>query len=256
MCGRYTLSQGEKIVEAIPNITIREDLRRLMDGGRFNIAPTQDVLVAVQSGANPELRVMQWGLVPSWAKDASSPLINARAETLAEKPMFRSAFRARRCVVPADGFYEWRTNADGSKTPLYIRLKSHGGFAFAGLWETWKDPTGEELTTCTIITTRPNSLLAPIHNRMPAILSPEAVRRWLDPGAGASGAEELLALLEPFPTEQLEFHLVSRAVNSAEREGSELIVAVEDGGPAKATPAARSRTHRAKGGAKTQGELF
>jgi putative SOS response-associated peptidase YedK len=223
MCGRYTLSQGEKVIEAIPNITIREDLRKLADRARFNIAPTQDILVAVQTGAAPELQLMQWGLIPSWAKDSSiaNKLINARAETIAQKPAFRQAFRQRRCAIPADGFYEWRQNSDGTKTPLYIRLKTHAGFALAGLWETWRDPTGETVTTCTIITTPPNALLAPIHNRMPAILSPDAVRQWLGPHP--CPPEELLAHLQPFPAEQMEFHAVSRSVNSVTHDGPELV---------------------------------
>jgi putative SOS response-associated peptidase YedK len=256
MCGRYTLSQGEKIVEAIPNITIREDLRRLLDGGRFNIAPTQDVLVAVQAAAGPELQVMQWGLVPAWAKDAESPLINARAETLAEKPTFRGALRARRCVVPADGFYEWRTNGDGSKTPLYIRLKSRRGFAFAGLWETWKDPTGETLRTCTIITTPANALVATIHNRMPAILTAEEVRQWLAGDTGAESPEGLLALLGPFPAGEMEMHAVSRAVNFAGREGRELIEPVEDVPGEGGKAGKKSRVRREKSDQRGQGELF
>jgi putative SOS response-associated peptidase YedK len=255
MCGRYTLSQGEKVVEAIPNVTIREDLRQVLERGRFNIAPTQDILAAVPSGAGPELRVMRWGLIPSWAQDGSAAgqLINARAETLAQKPAFRGAFRQRRCVIPADGFYEWRKNADGSKTPFYARLKSGRGFAFAGLWETWRDAAGETLATCTIITTAPNALLSPIHNRMPAMLSAEAVGRWLAPGGTtASEAEGLLALLRPFPAEAMEIYAVSRAVNSATHEGRELVAAVEDG----SLSTIPSRSRRANPHRHDQGDLF
>jgi putative SOS response-associated peptidase YedK len=228
MCGRYTLTDGEKVVEAVPNVTVREDLRKVLGRRRFNIAPTQDVLVVVQAGERPELEVMQWGLIPSWAKDAAiaSQLINARAETIVEKPAFRKAFERRRCVVPADGFYEWRKNADGSKTPVYVRLKSHRGFGFAGLWERWLDGTGEEVRTCTIITTAANGLLKGIHHRMPAILEPGAVEEWLDPKV--RGGEELLGRLRPFPEGEMELQVVSRAVNSAAHDGPELIEAVGD----------------------------
>jgi putative SOS response-associated peptidase YedK len=228
MCGRYTLSKGEKIIEAVPNVTIREDLRKFMEQHRFNIAPTQDVLVAIQTGEKPELQVMRWGLIPSWAKDASiaSQLINARAETIAQKPAFRKAFARRRCVVPADGFYEWRKNADGSKTPVYIRLKSRRGFGFAGLWESWSEGNGEPVHTCTIITTAANAMLTRIHNRMPVILSPQAVRDWLNPAA--QPVDELLAQLRPFPVEEMEMQVVSRAVNTAAHDGPELIEPVED----------------------------
>ena len=252
MCGRYTLAQGEKIIEAIPNVTIREDLRKVMEQGRFNIAPTQEILVAIQPTAQPELEVMRWGLIPHWAKDASiaSKMINARAETLAEKPAFRQALEKRRCVIPADGFYEWRKNADGTKTPIYLTLKSLRGFAFAGLWETWKDRDGKTVTTCTIITTTPNALLAPIHNRMPAILSPEGVRRWLDPGPHT--AEALLAELKPFPAEEMQAHAVSRAVNAATQDGPELIVPVEEMAPERAPPKRR----RVRPDHPAQGSLF
>jgi putative SOS response-associated peptidase YedK len=255
MCGRYTLSKGEKIIEAVPNVTIREDLRKHMEQHRFNIAPTQDVLVAVQIGDKPELQVMQWGLIPSWAKDAAiaSQLINARAETISEKPAFRKAFERRRCVVPADGFYEWRMNSDGSKTPVYIRLKSHRGFGFASLWETWRDGAGEPVHTCTIITTPANAMLTRIHNRMPAILSPEAVRQWLNPAA--QPADELRAQLKPFPADEMEMQVVSRAVNTAAREGPELIQPVEDA-PAEPKSGGKAKSSRGKSKPSSQESLF
>ena len=229
MCGRYTLAQGEKIVEAIPNVTIREELR---DIGRWNIAPAQDILAVANiapSGRPGTLEVqrMRWGLVPSWAKDASlgNKMINARAETLAEKPAFRKALQRRRCAIPADGFYEWRKNPDGTKTPMYIRLKNGRGFAFAGLWDIWESPDGP-LVTCTIITTPPNALVAPIHNRMPAILSPETVSQWLDPHP--RDAAEMFSCLKPYPADEMEMYPVSRQVNTATRDGPDLIAPVED----------------------------
>jgi putative SOS response-associated peptidase YedK len=260
MCGRYTLSQGEKVIEAIPNVTIREDLRRIVDQGRFNIAPTQDILVVIQPAATPEAKLMRWGLIPHWAKDPAiaGKLINARAETLAQKPAFRQALQKRRCVIPADGFYEWRKNEDGTKTPIYTHLKSRRGFAFAGLWETWADPRpgpshGTLLTTCTIITTPPNPLLAPIHNRMPAMLSPESARAWLDPRPRPP--EELLAFLQPFPAGQMDTRIVSRAVNSAAHDGPDLITPVEDSpSPEKSKP--NSKPHRAKPDHPIQKSLF
>ena len=255
MCGRYTLVRGEKILEVVGNVTIREDLRRFMEKGRFNIAPTQDVLVVLRQGASvPELTLMRWGLIPHWAKDASiaSKLINARAETLAEKPSFRQALLKRRCVIPADGFYEWRKNADGSKTPMYATLKTGEGFAFAGLYETWHAPTGEEVTTCTIITTGPNELMAPIHTRMPAILLREGVQAWLD-GAPRS-AEELQGMLVPLEAEKMQLRAVGKEVNRAGAEGASLIEPVTD------VPVAVVEKAQAKRGRKEkntgQGSLF
>ena len=177
------------------------------------------------------------------ASAASS--FNARAETLAEKPAFRKALEKRRCVIPADGFYEWRKNADGSKTPMYITLASEGVFAFAGLFETWKDPLGEEVKTCTIITTGPNGLLAGVHDRMPAILSPEGVKAWL----AGTGEEKVLELLKAYPAEQMKMRPVGRGVNSAAREGAELIAPVAD------VPVAEKK-QRGKGEMPGQGALF
>jgi len=266
MCGRYTLAQGEKIVEAIPNVTIREDLH---DIGRWNIAPTQDIFAVANlspggvavAGGPWELQRMRWGLIPSWAKDMSigSKLINARAETLAEKPAFRKALQRRRCAIPADGFYEWRKNPDGTKTPMYIRLKNHRGFAFAGLWDIWESPEAV-LVTCTIITIPPNELLAPINNRMPAILPPEEVRHWLD--QKPHEAAEMLSCLKPYPADEMEMYAVSRSVNSATREGPDLIAAAEEPAaqeprPADDAPArAKAKPPKRKAEDPNQGNLF
>jgi putative SOS response-associated peptidase YedK len=182
------------------------------------------MVAAVANDAPDELRPMRWGLIPAWAKDPAigDHLINARVETVAEKPAFRAALRRRRCLVFADGFYEWRKTA-GGKVPTYVRLRSGAPFAFAGLWERWAG-TGEPLTTCTLITGPPNELMAPIHNRMPVILLPEEYDAWLAPGDVP--AERLLPLLNPYPAALMEAYAVSTRVNSPRSDGPELIAAL------------------------------
>ena len=164
--------------EAFPWADIPDDLPP-----RYNIAPSQPVAVIPNTGDNT-LSMYKWGLIPSWSKDPAigDRMINARSESLAEKPSFRNAYRRRRCLILADGFYEWKQNPGmKSKQPVYIRLKTELPFAFAGLWEIWNSPDGSEIRSCTIITTQPNSLLEPIHNRMPVILPPDAYNQWLAP---------------------------------------------------------------------------
>jgi len=208
MCGRYTL---------------KTDLRALAErfgfeaGGlscspRYNIAPTQEVLVVVRDGQN-RARLLRWGLVPSWARDAPSAqrIINARAETVAQKPAFRRALSERRCLVLADGFYEWRREGRG-KVPFYITLRSREPFGFAGLWEDQRAPSGVPAGSCAIITTAANTVMASIHDRMPVILAPQAESLWLDPGVASPRV--LSALLGPYPTEAMEAHRVSTLVNS------------------------------------------
>lgn len=220
MCGRYTLTRHERIVEVVPNITIPSKLH-IVD--RFNIAPTQSIL-AVANTAKLEAELMHWGLVPFWAKDKAigNRMINARAETLTEKPAFKKNLEKHRCVILADGFYEWRKHDDGSKTPMYIHLKDYRPFAFAGLWDVWRDEeANEKLISCTIITTEPNELMATIHNRMPVILPHEAVLDWLDekPRDGA----ELSAWLKPFPASEMLAHPVSRRVNTPANDSPDLV---------------------------------
>jgi len=219
MCGRYTLS-----------VTPEEVLAALRAGGpapdhprRWNVAPTQGVLVAVVTNERVRrLREMRWGLVPSWAKDPAigNRLINARAETLAEKPSFRDAFRRRRCLVVADGFYEWR-KAGARKEPVWIHPVEGGLLTFAGLYETWRSPDGEVLDSCTIVTCAANALIGAFHERMPVILPPGARDRWLDPEPRRP--EELADLLVPFPAELLALRTVSTLVNNPGREGRELV---------------------------------
>ena len=227
MCGRFTLTipDPETLAQAFSLPGMPPDLPP-----RFNIAPTQPVLSVVRdadSGQN-ELKVMRWGLIPSWSKDATiaSRLINARSETLAEKPTFRTAFARRRCLIVADGFYEWQKQASGPKVPMYITLAGHDVFGFAGLWERWTEPdSGEAITTCTIITGPPNELVAPIHNRMPVILPREAYDTWLDPETKDQSA--LAALLRPYPADAMTAYPVSRKVNAATYDSPALIERVE-----------------------------
>jgi putative SOS response-associated peptidase YedK len=190
---------------------------------RYNIAPTQPV-VAVRPGerAGREARMLRWGLVPFWAKDLAmgSRMINARGETVAEKPAFRQAFRRRRCLIPADGFYEWQ-KVPGGKQPWYISARGEGPLAFAGLWERWdKRGTETPVESCTIVTTAANATLAPLHDRMPVILDPAAWDAWL--GADTPSAE-LRDLLRPAPDGLLAARTVSRRVNSPANDGPELI---------------------------------
>ncbi len=183
---------------------------------RYNIAPTQPVAVVPNDG-NQQLDYYVWGLVPFWAKDPGigNRMINARAETVAEKPSFKHAFRKRRCLVLADGFYEWKRTSAG-KTPMYIKLATGKPFAFAGLWENWNSPDGSQLLSCTIITTEPNELMQGIHSRMPVILSPDAYTSWLDPSERAPG--ELSGLLKPYNSAEMAAHPVSTVVNNPRNE--------------------------------------
>jgi putative SOS response-associated peptidase YedK len=208
MCGRYTLvTPVERLAEEFGFDASSMDLPP-----NYNVAPSQGVAAVLQKGGERRLELLRWGLIPSWADDPQigSRMINARAETAPEKPSFRRAFRERRCLIPADGFYEWkRTN--GAKQPYYIRMKEGRPFAFAGLWEGWRDDGGPEIRSCTILTTRPNALAGEIHDRMPVILPAGSYDAWLDPEAEK---EELVALLAAYPEDEMEAYPVSRLVNS------------------------------------------
>lgn len=213
MCGRFTLiATGEEIAA-------HYDLPEApFVAPRYNIAPTQPVAavrLAPDSGER-EFTHFQWGLVPSWSKDPSvgSRMINARSETAAEKPSFRSAFKRRRCLIPASGFYEWQ-KTNGSKQPIYIHAAEGKLLSFAGLWEYWQSADGSELATCTILTTGPNDLMEPIHNRMPVVLEPDDYAMWLDP---ETPADQLMHLLRPVESEFLEAYPVSTLVNNPRNE--------------------------------------
>ncbi len=208
MCGRFTLTTN------LGAIAKRFGISRFLEevGPRYNVAPTQSVIVVNDDGTR-HLAEMRWGLIPSWAKEAAigNRMINARAETVATKPAFRMALRKRRCLVVADGFYEWQL-LGRRKQPVYIALKSREPFGFAGLWETWTAPDGDEIKTCTMITTEANELLKPIHDRMPVILMREAEGVWLDPTIQDPAV--LLPLLTPYPAEEIEWYPVSTRVNN------------------------------------------
>lgn len=218
MCGRFVLTaDGTAIQIAFDLATTPENVTP-----RFNIAPTQPV--AVITNENPhELTYHLWGLIPSWSKDPKmgSSLINARSETVDEKPSFRSAFKRRRCLIPTDGFFEWQKHEGGGKTPMFIHLKGRPVFAFAGLWEVWRSPDGDELRTCSIITTEANRFVAPIHNRMPVILSPADYRTWL--AAGEQPPAMLKGLLKPYDPDAMAAYAVSKVVNKATFDTPECI---------------------------------
>jgi len=221
MCGRFVRKRSASSIAADFGVDeVVDDLQP-----SFNIAPTHDVAVIVNNGAK-QLVAMRWGLVPSWASDpgVGSKLINARAESLPEKAAFKEAFKRRRCLVLADGFYEWQKSGR-DKTPLLIRLKSDQPFAFAGLYETWIPPWGETLNTCTIITTEPNELVRPIHDRMPAILPRDLESQWLD--ETTRDRDWLMDMLAPYPAEQMEAYTVSTLVNSVKNDSPSLIEPVQ-----------------------------
>jgi len=206
MCGRFTItSPAHVLADEFGLAAVASSF-----GPRFNLAPTQSVPV-VTNWTQRTLELFRWGLIPSWSRDPAvgNMLINARCETVADKPSFRDAFERRRCLVLADGFYEWKKRGR-EKTPMYVRLKSGRPFAFAGLWEGWLSDEGEVIRTCTIVTTDANDALRPIHDRMPVILDAAARERWL---AEASVAE-LEALMRPYPSDALEVYPVSPRVNS------------------------------------------
>jgi putative SOS response-associated peptidase YedK len=219
MCGRFTLTiDPNHLQEAFPWADIPEDL-----SPRYNIAPSQPIAVIPNTGDNT-VSMYKWGLIPSWSKDPAigDRMINARAESLAEKPSFRNAYRRRRCLILADGFYEWKQSPSlKSKQPVYIRIKSERPFAFAGLWEIWKSPDGSEIRSCTIITTQPNSLLEPIHNRMPVILPPNAYNLWL--ASEDRQPAQLNDLLIPYPSDEMIAFPVSKMVNSPQTDSPDLI---------------------------------
>ncbi len=226
MCGRYVILSIFDFAKGIPWLKPPAE----ESGPRYNVAPTQEIFT-LANNADGRIETMRWGLIPSWAKDPSigNRMINARAETLAEKPSFRTALRKRRCIIPASGFYEWRREQDGkTKTPMLIGMKSGEPFAFAGLWEAWRDPSQPDapwLRSCTIITTTPNALMAGIHDRMPVILPPDRYRAWLEPDE--LDPQTALSMLEPYDAQAMLAHPVSKAVNNPRNDSPDCIVPVE-----------------------------
>jgi putative SOS response-associated peptidase YedK len=222
MCGRFTLTiDPADMREAFPEFTMPAQA-----APRFNIAPTQPVLVLPNDGTNKAVFFV-WGLIPSWAKDITigSRLINARAETLPEKPSFRSAYKYHRCLIFADGFFEWQSRPGSTaKQPYFIHLKSGKPFSFAGLWEHWQSADGSEVLSATIITTTPNTLMSPIHNRMPVILPRQAYKKWLDPAPRSPA--DLNSLLIPYPAVEMEAIPVSTLVNSPANDSPEVLIPI------------------------------
>jgi putative SOS response-associated peptidase YedK len=208
MCGRFTFAISPEMLAEMFGITVLADLPR-----RYNIAPTQQVLAVRTSDEGRRADFLRWGLVPSWAKDPSmgSRMINARSESIHEKPAFRHAIRYRRCIIPAGGFYEWMEQG-GKKYPLYVRIKESAIMGFAGIWDHWKNPEGETLETCSILTTASNRLIRPLHDRMPVILRPEEYDLWLD--RNITEPDRLKPLYEPFPANLMEMYPVSPLVNN------------------------------------------
>ncbi|MHC1784655.1 MAG: SOS response-associated peptidase [Anaerolineaceae bacterium] len=219
MCGRFTITlDGSDLQDELAIAEVPPDWRP-----RYNAAPTQPIGV-VADLTTRKMEWMRWGLIPFWAKDMSIGvmMINARAETILEKPSFRQAFHKRRCIIPADGFFEWQKNANKKipSVPHYFTMKDHKPFAFAGLWEIWCSPVGEEIRSCTIITTSANELLRPIHDRMPVILAREECWKWLEPAEPTV----LTRMLKPFDPARMEAVLVGRSVNNAGYDSAENIL--------------------------------
>jgi putative SOS response-associated peptidase YedK len=220
MCGRFTLTVNPADLQdtfSNYNFPVRF-------APRFNIAPSQPIL-AVPNDGSLTADFFVWGLIPMWAKDPSigSRMINARGETLAEKPSFRGSYRHKRCMILADGFYEWQALGDKkSKTPYFIHMKDRQPFAMAGLWDTWESADGSSIKTCTIITTGPNELMETIHDRMPVILHPRDYAKWLD--TAPQTPENLQPLIKPFPADAMSAYAVSTLVNKTTNDLPELVV--------------------------------
>jgi putative SOS response-associated peptidase YedK len=221
VCGRYTLTAPDPAqVRARFGLDERIEVRP-----RFNIAPTDEVLaVTTDRDGRPRGEMLRWGLVPPWSRSAGdgAKMINARAETLGERPAFRGAFERFRCLIPADGFYEWRVvPGQRTKQPMYIRLRGGDLFGLAGLYAEGRGPEGEPLRTCAIVTCTPNELMAGIHDRMPVLLRPEDEALWLD--ADLTAPEAVISLLQPYPAEAMEAMPVSTLVNDVRHDGPALI---------------------------------
>jgi putative SOS response-associated peptidase YedK len=219
MCGRFSQTATPEMIAQLFDVAVPP-----LFAPHYNIAPSQPV-AAIRIAPDTTTRQLvwlRWGLIPSWAKDPKigHQCINAKAETVTEKPSFRAAFKTRRCLVIATGFYEWQVQGH-AKQPVWVGLKSRRPFAFAGLWEQWQPPEGEAVETCTILTTEPNELLRPIHNRMPVILSPASYDQWLD--QTVQQAEPLKPLLRPYPSDELLAFPVSMLVNNPRHDASDCL---------------------------------
>ena len=231
MCGRYRLSRRTQFIQEYFDTTDEVDWEP-----RYNIAPSQSVGIIRQDRAKPErhFSLARWGLIPYWAKNPGIGynLISARSETVGSKPAFREAFESRRCLIPADGFYEWK-RAEKAKQPFHFGLQNDSLFAFAGLWARWKDASGQVVESCSILTTTPNALLADVHDRMPVILSPKHYDLWLDPGFRRVDA--LKEMLNPFDATLMRRYPVSTRVNFVKNDDPECATALQAVNAAGAT---------------------
>lgn len=252
MCGRYSITSAPEALRRLFRYQEEPDFPP-----RYNVAPTQPIAIVRLFEGQRQFRLVRWGLIPSWVKDPRefSLLINARGETIAEKPAFRAAMRYRRCLIPADGFYEWKRDGE-RKRPYYAYAKSGAPLAFAGLWEAWSGPNGEELETAAIVTTAANRMLLPIHDRMPVIIPEDAFDLWLD--CVDVDAEQAAALIVPAPDELLEVREVSNAVNRTANDSPALIAPVKRTADADAPPPVARPRKRASAGSDDggQGSLF
>ena len=253
MCGRYAITSAPEALRALFGYAEQPNFP-----ARYNIAPTQPIPIVRFVDGKRELALVRWGLLPSWVKDpnAFSLIINARGESVCDKPAFRAAMKRRRCLIPADGFYEWQASGKGPKQPFYIHARSGMPVAFAGLWETWEGPNGEEVDTAVIVTTRANRTLSPLHDRMPVIIAPDAFDLWLN--CGEVDARTAEALIAPAPDDLLEAWPVSAAVNRTANDNAALILPLDrSAAPAPKPPKPTARP-RSKRGADDdgQGALF
>ncbi|MDT3426379.1 putative SOS response-associated peptidase YedK [Paenibacillus forsythiae] len=223
MCGRYTITVS---MEELMRIYNTPDMTIVNYAPKYNAAPTQYIPAVIGSGPGNRIGQLRWGLVPSWAKDDKSggKMINIRAETLTSKPSFRRLLSSRRCVIPADGFYEWQ-NLGSAKQPMRILMRDGSVFSMAGIYDIWVDTEGKKLATCSIITTEPNELTAEIHNRMPVILRPEAVDPWLD--RSNQDADRLAKLLKPYDPGEMRAYPVSAKVGNVRNDSRDLIDEVQ-----------------------------
>jgi putative SOS response-associated peptidase YedK len=221
MCGRFTLTAT--VDQLIDRFDIEFFLQEEEYLPSYNVAPSQSVLAVINDGTRNKMGFLRWGLIPPWAKDMSIgyKMINARAETLTDKPSFRNAYKKKRCLIVADSFFEWKRIDSKTKIPMRIKLKSNDLFAMAGLWENWKSPDGQSIYSCSVITTSPNELVQDIHDRMPVILKPEDERYWLDPAI--TDTTKLSPLLKPLDHALMEAYEVSPLVNSPKNNSIELI---------------------------------
>ncbi len=221
MCGRFVVNIPPEVLAAIFGLLVVPQLEP-----RFNVAPTQQVAAVRSDVDHNRLDLMKWGFVPSWSKDISfgSHMINARSETVTEKPAFRHAIKYRRCIIPTSGFYEWLHAGDHSKHPHYIQMADHSPMCLAGIWETWKAPDSTEIETFAILTTAANKLVAPLHDRMPVILHPDNYALWLS--KNMHDPEALQQLYVPYPAEEMAAYKVPDLVNNARFDGPACIVQV------------------------------